>query len=56
VIEFAESVAGRPILLFDDIRTSGATTENAAKELKKAGAARVDVLTLSLAVRGRKPF
>ncbi len=52
----AESVAGKSVLIFDDIRTSGATAENAAKELKKAGAARVDVLTLSLAVRDRKSF
>ena len=38
---------GLPILLVDDIFTSGVTTREAARLLKKAGAARVDVLVLA---------
>jgi ComF family protein len=41
-------VAGKCILLVDDVRTTGATLAACAKALKKAGAARVHVLTFAL--------
>ncbi len=39
--------AGRTLLLIDDIVTTGATAEEAARCLKEKGAARVDLLTLA---------
>lgn len=44
----ARRIEGRNILLVDDVMTSGATAEAAARALKKAGAARVDVVVLGL--------
>jgi ComF family protein len=44
-------VAGRNILLVDDILTTGATAEAAARALKRAGAAKVQVLALARVVR-----
>ena len=43
-------VAGR-VLLVDDVYTSGSTSNAAAGALRRAGAARVDVLTFARAVR-----
>ncbi len=43
-------VEARNILLVDDVITTGATADAAARCLKKAGAARVDVLLLARAV------
>jgi predicted amidophosphoribosyltransferase len=43
-------IKGKKAVLIDDVLTSGATTSQAAKVLKKAGAVRVDVFTLSRAV------
>ncbi len=40
-------VAGAAILLIDDVITTGATADAAAKALKQAGARRVDVLALA---------
>lgn len=43
-------IAGKSILLVDDVLTSGATTSACAKALKKAGSGRVTVFTLARAV------
>ena len=41
-----KDLAGRHLLVVDDVMTTGATTSECARMLKGAGAARVDVLTL----------
>lgn len=43
----SERIRGRYVLLVDDIFTTGATAEEAARTLKDAGAKRVDLLTLA---------
>lgn len=47
----AQQVAGKKILLIDDVMTTGSTLSAAANVLRRAGAARVTVLTLARADR-----
>jgi len=47
-------VAGRRLILIDDVLTSGATADACARALLRAGAAQVDVLVFARVVDGGK--
>ena len=49
-IDRPDRVAGKDILLVDDVMTTGATVNEAAKMLKRAGARQVHVFTLARAL------
>jgi ComF family protein len=53
--EGAGHLAGRRILLVDDVLTTGATAGSCAAVLKKAGAVQVDVLTFALVLEPKRP-
>jgi predicted amidophosphoribosyltransferase len=46
-----EAIAGKHILLIDDVTTTGATLTSCAKELAKAPDTRISILTLAVAAR-----
>jgi len=46
-----EELAGKSVLLVDDVYTTGATVNECSKVLRRGGAKRVDVLTLAHAVK-----
>jgi ComF family protein len=50
-IKPGRSFAGKRVVIIDDVITTGATVEECARVLKRAGAASVSVLTLARAVR-----
>ena len=50
-LQRGRNVVGQGVLLVDDVFTTGATIEECAKVLLRAGAARVDALTLARTVR-----
>jgi ComF family protein len=50
---YAEAIAGRRVLLIDDVLTTGATVRECARVLLRAGAGAVDVLTLARVARAR---
>ena len=45
------SVAGKTIILVDDVLTTGSTADACARTLKRAGAARVELVTWALVVK-----
>lgn len=45
-------ITGRRVVVIDDVRTTGSTLNACAHILRKAGAARVDVLTFTLVAEG----
>lgn len=53
--EGAAAIAGKTVLLIDDVRTTGATAEACATVLRKAGARQVNLLSFALVPLPAKP-
>ena len=52
---YPEKIAGKHILLVDDVTTTGATLTSCAKELAKASNVKISILTLAVASRDSIP-
>lgn len=46
-VKNAEAVREKPVILFDDVKTTGATLEEGASVLKKTGAGRIYAITIA---------
>ncbi len=53
--QWRERLHGRPVVLVDDVLTTGATVDACTRALLRGGAASVDVLTLARVVRPQQP-
>ena len=47
----AQAVKGRNVILMDDVRTTGSTAEACARVLKRAGAARIELVSWARVVK-----
>jgi ComF family protein len=50
----AAEIAGRHVVVIDDVRTTASTANACAHILRKAGAARIDILTFTLVAEGEE--
>jgi predicted amidophosphoribosyltransferase len=55
VTEHESDIAGRRLVLIDDVLTSGATVDACARALSRAGAGHVDVLVFARVVAAARP-
>ena len=53
--EQGPDIAGRRVVLIDDVLTSGATADACARALLRAGAGHVDVLVFARVVAAARP-
>lgn len=50
-VKYSDNIAGKRILLVDDVMTTGSTLRECAMEMLKAGAASVDTLTVARVIK-----
>lgn len=55
-LKHPELIAGKHVLLVDDVTTTGATLSSCAKELAKAHGVSISILTLAVASNSAAPF